>query len=271
VGNEDVTVIVTCFNYGQYLEEAVESALSQAGGPPHVIVVDDGSTDATTEDALARLPPEVEIVRQPNRGVSAARNNGLSRVTTPFVLVLDADDRLAPDALQSLLAPLIEDERLGYAYGSMCFFGDWEGRLTFPPFDPYRLLYRHTVGLSALMRQEVARDTGGFDSAFTHYSDWEFWLHALARGWQGKQVDRITLEYRRHGNSLWDRRQYRESFHRMRKKHAALYERRSELAKSSQLGLWGRLFYRFFWGLRPIPPSIERKLQALHWPSRSPE
>src|SRR5262245_4809478 len=76
--NADVTVVVSCFNYGRYLVEAVESALRQKGGAPRVVVVDDGSTDPGTLDVLERLPPEVEVVRQENRGVCTARNAGLS-------------------------------------------------------------------------------------------------------------------------------------------------------------------------------------------------
>jgi glycosyltransferase involved in cell wall biosynthesis len=269
VGNEDVTVVVTCFNYGQYLEEAVNSALQQTGGPPHVIVVDDGSTDPETSNVLGSLPGEVDIVRQSNQGVSVARNTGLARATTPFVLVLDADDRLASSALTSLRPALMGNPRIGYAYGLSRFFGDWEGILRFPRYDPYRLLYRHIVGLSALMRREVVDVTGGFDPSFDNYADWEFWLHALECGWHGVQVDSVTLEYRRHGGSMSieDLREYREVFARIRKKHAALYPDRP--AQQSELGPVGRLIYRFFWGLRPMPASLERRLQALHWRPRS--
>jgi glycosyltransferase involved in cell wall biosynthesis len=263
-------VIVTCFNYGQYLEEAVQSALSQAGGPPHVIVVDDGSTDPDTPAVLDQLPGEVEVIRQRNRGVSVARNAGFARATTPFLLVLDADDRLAAGALSVLRRALIETPRVGYSYGLSRFFGEWEGILRFPPFDPYRLLYRHIVGLSALMRREVVEATGGFDPAFGNYADWEFWLHALACGWQGVQVDSVTLEYRRHGiaMSIEDRREYRGVFTRIRTKHSDLYGERASFADESDLGPAGRLAYRFFWGLRPIPAALERRLQALHWRRR---
>ena len=268
--NTDVTVVVTCFNYGQYLEEAVESALAQSGGPPHVIVVDDGSTDSETREAIDRLPEQVEVVRQRNQGVSVARNTGLARAKTPYLLILDADDRLAPDALASLRPPLIENEQLGYSYGLARFFGEWEGILRFPPYDPYRLLYRNLVGLSALMRREVFETTGGFDTNFRNYGDWEFWLHALACGWQGVQVDSVTLEYRRHTGSMWDRRKYRDAFAAIRRKHARLYDDNSALARQSELGLAGRLAYRFLWAVRPIPAPLERALQAAHWRRRRP-
>ena len=111
-----------------------------------------------------------------------ARNAGLALVETRYAVVLDADDRLAPGALDAMRAPLDADAKLGFAYGWMRFFGAWDGILRFPPYDPYRLLHRHTIGLSALVRRELFEDTGGFDPAFEQYEDWELWLNALAQG-----------------------------------------------------------------------------------------
>jgi glycosyltransferase involved in cell wall biosynthesis len=262
----DTTVVITSFNYAGYLEEAVESALAQEP-QPHVIVVDDGSTDPETSEVLDRLPERVEVIRQENRGVSAARNEGLRRATTPFLFVLDADDRLPRGALAVLRAELERDSAVGFAYGLTRFFGDWEGILRFPPYDPYRLLYRHIIGLSALMRRAVVESTGGFDPSFDQYADWEFWLNALAHGWRGVQVEAVTLDYRRHGTamSVENRRKYRKDFARIRRKHHQLYANRGALAQESDLGPVGRAVYRGFWGPRPVPAKLEQKLYALHW------
>ena len=78
--NGDITAVVACFNYGAYLGEMVGSLLGQVGGAPRVVVVDDGSDDLDTIAALDALPDGVELVRQPNRGVGAARNAGLLAV-----------------------------------------------------------------------------------------------------------------------------------------------------------------------------------------------
>jgi hypothetical protein len=118
------------------------------------------------------------------------------------------------------------------------------------------------------MRREVFETTGGFDTSFRNYGDWEFWLHALACGWQGRQVDSVTLEYRRHTGSMWDRRKYRDAFAAIRRKHAQLYSDSAAIARQSELGPGARLAYRFFWALRPIPAPLERGLQAVHWRSR---
>jgi glycosyltransferase involved in cell wall biosynthesis len=255
--DSDVTVVVTCFNYGHYVGESVDSVLREGA---KVVVVDDGSTEP-----LPKLPAEVELIRQENQGVARARNTGLARAQTPYVLVLDADDRLAPGALALLRAPLDADPKLGFAYGRMKFFGDWDGELRFPPYDPYVLLYRHTIGLSALARREVFEATGGFDPAFEQFEDWELWVSALAHGWQGRQIDAVTVEYRRHAEAKQrsDRLVYRRMYRQLRAKHAELYAN----PPRSRLGAAQRAWYRAFWGFRPIPARVETALHRRRWKS----
>ncbi|MGH7919861.1 MAG: glycosyltransferase family 2 protein [Candidatus Dormibacteraceae bacterium] len=273
--NDDITVVITCFNYGAYLPEAVQSALQQQDGPPQVVVVDDGSADPETLAALENLPPGVDLIRQSNAGLSAARNTGLREARTPYVIVLDADDCLSRDALAVLRVPLDRDPRLGFSYGIARFFGAWEGTLVFPPYDPYKLLYRHIVGSTALMRREMFDEIGGYDPEFTAYEDWEFWLHGLACGWRGEGVEQVTFHYRRHGHSMYTdaRAHYRLWFRRLRQKHAALYGRRTRrtLARESGLGPLGRAVYRWWWGARPIPARLEGMLHTLLWRPRTSE
>src|SRR5260221_8533031 len=115
--NDDVTVVIANYNYGAYLEEAIASLESQEGGPPRIVVVDDGSTDPATLDVLDGLAGRADVVRQANQGAAAARNAGLAQVQTAFAMNLDADDQLAPGSLLQLKAALAEHPSAGYAYG----------------------------------------------------------------------------------------------------------------------------------------------------------
>jgi glycosyltransferase involved in cell wall biosynthesis len=266
--NGDITAVIANFNYGGYLLEAVASLRDQDGGSPRVVVVDDGSTEPESQAALTRLETEgVEVRRQPNLGVCAARNAGLADLQTPYWLVLDADDRLAPGALSAMRTVLEHDERIGYSFGLMRFFGERSGVVRFPQYDPYRLLHRHTIGLTALARRSVLEATGGYDAGFPHYEDWELWVNALAHGHEGRRVDVVTLEYRRHGATKFvgDRGNYRAAWRALRRKHADLYARRAEIARRSALGVMGRAAYRWFWGPRPVPAAVESAVHRMLW------
>jgi glycosyltransferase involved in cell wall biosynthesis len=273
--NDDITAVISCFNYGAYLEDAIGSLLRQDGGRPRVIVVDDGSTDVATQrvlDAIERRP-EITLIRQANGGACAARNAGLERVETAYALVLDADDMLADDALIRLRGALEADRAAGYAYGHMEFFGTRSGVMRMPPFDPWRLMFRHIVGPTALMRTEMVRAIGGYDLSFRHYEDWEFWLHGLALGFPGRQQDFVALLQRKHGHSKFDldRARYREYFVRLRHKHRVLYGELPRMAQSSSLGARERALYRWVWGARPWPARAEAELYSLIWRGRAPD
>ena len=95
-----VTVAVTCYNLGAYLHEAIASVVRQTLQPVRVILADDGSVDPFTTFLLDLMPWQgVELIRQPNQGVAAARNTVIRAASTPYICCLDADDRLHPEYL----------------------------------------------------------------------------------------------------------------------------------------------------------------------------
>jgi glycosyltransferase involved in cell wall biosynthesis len=267
--NDDVTVVISCFNYGQWLPDAIASAREQDGGPPHVVVVDDGSTDDSTLAVLDRIEhqADVELIRQANRGAAAARNAGLTRARTSYLVTLDADDVLPRSALTQLKAALSRDRTAGFAYGRIEFFGAWSGVLHMPDYDPWRLLFRHIIGPTALMRRELIDATGGYDQSFPNFEDWELWVHALSYGFSGVKIGQTGLYQRKHGRSKLtdDRRKYRDTMNRLRAKHADLYDNLNKVHRRSDLGPMARAFYRFVWGARPWPASAESMLYSLLW------
>ena len=259
----DITVVIPCFNHGRFLLESVEGALGQDGGPPQVIVVDDGSTDEETVRVLDEMPDGVEVIRQRNAGVSVARNAGFESSDSELLLMVDADDRLTPDALDVLRPALEANPDVGYCYGLMKLIGVWSGVLRFPDFDPYILLHRSIAGAQlGLVRRRCWEDAGGFDPAIDGYEDWDFCLSALEKGWRGLQIDRVTHEYRKHERSGNEehRRRYRHVYRQIRAKHAGLFARRREFARQTDLGPLHRLAYRTYWAWRPVPAPIEKAL-----------
>jgi glycosyltransferase involved in cell wall biosynthesis len=261
--HDDITVVIPCFNHGDFLLESVDRALGQQGGPPKVIVVDDGSTDEETRRVLEALPDGVALIRQRNAGVAAARNAGFEHSESDLLLMVDADDRLTLDALDTLRPPLEADPDIGYCYGLMRLIGAWSGVLRFPDFDPYILLHRSIAGATlGLVRRACWEDAGGFDPAIDGYEDWDFCLSALERGWRGLQIPQVTHEYRKHEQSGQEehRRRYRHVYRQLRAKHADLFARRKEFAAQTDVGPLHRFAYRTFWAWRPVPARVEKAL-----------
>jgi glycosyltransferase involved in cell wall biosynthesis len=259
----DITVVIPCFNHGRFVLESVERALGQQGGPPQVLVVDDGSTDEETQRVLGELPAGVRLIRQQNAGVAAARNTGFEHSDSELLLMVDADDRLTVDALDVLRPPLEANPDIGYCYGLMKLIGAWSGVLRFPDWDPYILLHRSIAGAQlGLVRRSCWEDSGGFDSEIAGYEDWDFCLSALEKGWRGLQINRVTHEYRKHERSGEEehRRRYRRVYRQIRAKHPELFARRREFAAETELSPLNRLVYRTFWAWRPVPARLEKSI-----------
>jgi glycosyltransferase involved in cell wall biosynthesis len=120
-----VSVIIPTYNRARFVAEAVASTLAQTWPPNEVIVVDDGSTD-DTQHVLAQFGPPVVVVRQPNRGVSAARNRGMEIASSEVILFLDSDDLLLPHCIARSLETLDDHPDVDVVY-SDCYFIDSAG------------------------------------------------------------------------------------------------------------------------------------------------
>lgn len=102
----DVSVIIPVYNVKQYLQECLDSLLSQKGGNFEFICIDDGSTDGSSEILVtaAKKDFRIQLIRQENLGLSAARNRGLDMARGRYVLFVDSDDRLVDDTMGNLLS-----------------------------------------------------------------------------------------------------------------------------------------------------------------------
>jgi len=199
-----VSIIITNYNYGAYIAEAIESALAQTFRDCEVLVIDDSSTDNSLEIA-ARYP--VKVLQQDNSGVCVARNNALSVAAGKYVMFLDADDRLVPTAVEHMLARLQEQpDTIAYVYGQMRYFGRKEGLFASMPFDARRLVRANFICASTLIRRDVLLEVGGYDDGFRMLrEDWELYIRLFTKGFSGAFLPEVILEYRKHkeptGNS----------------------------------------------------------------------
>src|SRR6266436_3460386 len=101
-----VTVVIAAYNAEKFIQETLESVAAQSLDKLELIVVDDGSTDSTPDILRAFADRRLIVLRQDNRGVSAARNAGLALARAPYIFFLDADDILLRDALLRMVTTL---------------------------------------------------------------------------------------------------------------------------------------------------------------------
>ena len=248
-----VSIVVLCHNYGQFLPEAVESALGQDHSNVEVIVVDDGSTD----DSLAvarRYEDRARVLTQDNQGLARTCNRGAREAAGELFLFLSADDELEPTYVTELLRALERRPDASFAYCSARLFGAENGEMPSRPFSALSLIRgRNYVNGSALTRRDAYLDAGGYPEDLPEgaFDDWDFWLTMLDRGYRGTYVGRPLLHWRRHEAGSKDptsRGETQVEPARNRERHRELYRRASGLratfayALDRGVGLADRLF-----------------------------
>jgi glycosyltransferase involved in cell wall biosynthesis len=198
-----VAVIIPCYNYGEYVQEAVDSALKQ-NVDVELIVVDDGSTDQPTIEVLNKLRVAgVQVYRQENQGIPGARNSGIRLTTAEFVVCLDADDLIMPDYCSTCVEILRSKPDIGFVYSTTQVFGSENKLWSKKRFSGVTLLIDDYIPSSAMFRRVVWEQVGGYaDQMKRGYEDWDFWLGAFEKGWQGFHISEPLFMYRKHPGSL---------------------------------------------------------------------
>ena len=178
-----VSVVITTYNRAQFLQRAIESALG-AASDPDVIVVDDCSTDNTTEICAQRS--DIRYVRlNANKGLANARNVGISESSSEFIAFLDDDDLRLPGSIDKQLGRLEADERVAICYGQ-ALIGDAQRQLPtgeiYPSECPegdifWELLEDNFIPMpSVVARKSCLLDAGGFSTSLNLIEDWDMWL-----------------------------------------------------------------------------------------------
>ncbi len=183
--NELVSIVIPCFNDGEYLEEAVQSALNSTYKNIEIIIVDDGSTDNTNKIgiALSAKYQQVQYIYKNNAGLPAARNTGIEKAVGKYILPLDADDLISEDYIFKAINYLQNNERTKVVYCNAEFFELKKGKWKLPPFSISKLAKNNMIFCSAIYRKNEWERVGGYSVEMdTGWEDWEFWISVLKDG-----------------------------------------------------------------------------------------
>jgi glycosyltransferase involved in cell wall biosynthesis len=202
-----VTIVIPCYNQARFLGEAIESVRHQTYAQREVIVVDDGSTDETAE--VAAKYAEVRLLRQANRGLAAARNRGLAAAQGEYIVFLDADDRLRPQAVECGQHCLMMHPDAAFAYGRyLNIFAD--GSPPSPSSRPgveneyyLHLLRVNYIGMHAavIYRRKIIDTVNGFDERLGACEDYDLYFR-ITRQLPICCHSEIVAEYRQHSSNM---------------------------------------------------------------------
>ena len=242
-----LSVVIPFYNMGAYIDECVSSVLNSAWTPLEVLVIDDGSTEAVSQEALRRLEadPRIRVLRKPNAGLAETRNYGAIHARGVYLAFLDADDCVGREYYSKAI-------RVLSAYRNVSFAGCWvqyfEGSdhvwPTWNPEPPYILLH-NTLNSSALVyKREAFLEAGRNDPALEYgLEDYDSVISLLASGHRGVTLPERLFRYRVRKGSMFRRLTL----------HKILYSQQHIAARHA--GLYGQYAVQLFDLLNANGPS----------------
>lgn len=199
-----ISVIIPCYNLGQYIDEAVDSVLSQTYTNYEIIIVNDGSTDILTNKILKNFnKPKTSIYNIKNSGVAEARNFGISKAKGEFIACLDADDKYDPQFLEKTIKILEKsDNQVGFVTTWIQLFGNKLGIHKTFEYNPAQLGYANVVHVASLFKKSIWKEVGGYDEETKGYQDWEFWIAIIEKGYTWQNITEPLFMYRIRDDSM---------------------------------------------------------------------
>lgn len=197
-----VSVILPVYNGARFVREAVESIERQQYRPLEIIIVDDGSTDATPQILQNLDSDHIRFIWQANAGPAAARNAGLALASGELIGFLDADDLWPVDKLETQVARLTQDPALDVVMGRIQYISlpDAPERDLKFDSDDQTIVHVHLGG--ALFRHSVFKRIGVFDESLNFSEDVDLFMRIREQGLNIVILATITLYYRLHEHNM---------------------------------------------------------------------
>ncbi|CAM4096802.1 glycosyltransferase family 2 protein [Gillisia limnaea] len=194
-----VSIIIPCYNDGDYIEQAVQSILDQSYTNKEIIIIDDGSNHKT-KAVLKKLTQKIDLlITIENKGPSVARNRGVTEAKGEFILTLDADDFFEPTFIQKAVNILNSSPKVGLVTCHAHLFDENanQGEIISRGGEAKDLLFRNGALASSLFRKKSWRDVQGYDEKMLNgYEDWDFNISIVKAGWSIYVIEEYLFHYR---------------------------------------------------------------------------
>lgn len=184
-----ISVIIPVFNGEKTIKETIQSVLGQTFSDFEIVVIDDGSTDATLSVLASIHDPRLKIFSYPNSGVAVSRNRGFSHASGEFIAFLDADDLWVPDKLEAQFKALQANPQAAVAYSWVNYItqsGEFfrSGNYVNANGNVYPQMLVQSLlenGSNPLIHRNALTEVGGFDQELCPAEDWDMWLRLAVR------------------------------------------------------------------------------------------
>jgi hypothetical protein len=207
-----VSVIIPCYNHANFLPAAVESIIKQTCQDWEIIIVNDGSSDNTSETARELISryskKKISIIEKPNSGVEDSRNKAIETAAGEWILPLDADDMFAPTFLEKAFEAISRDKSINLVFSNLRNIGYEEGPGWIPSdYSPGKILEEDTFPYASLFRKEMWHQAGGYPQIPLGAEDWCFWISCSRYGIKPHRIAEPLFLYRTHphGNNRYAR------------------------------------------------------------------
>jgi len=193
-----VSVIMPCYNDGEYIEESIKSVLVQSYNDIELVIINDGSTDEKTTQIINQLShPQIKVLHTTNIGPAAARNFGIQNSSGKYVLPVDADDKIHPLYVEKCVQELEQNPHIGIVYCYAELFGEQSGKWDLPDYSFEKMLLDNIIFVTSMFRKEDWEAVGGFNEQLVDgMEDYDFWLSILELDREVIQFKEILFYYR---------------------------------------------------------------------------
>ena len=194
-----ISIIIPCYNSEATLEDTLKSVMDQDCHHWEVIIINDGSTDATEEIALKWVDHDnrFRYFSKENEGLGKARNYGIERAKGIYILPLDSDNLVEKSFVAEAISVLESNEKIGVVHGHAEFFGEKKGNWYIKSFDLESIMVDNYIDACAIFRKETWCIVGGYDENMPYqgFEDWEFWIALGTHKVQFYHLDKVTFKY----------------------------------------------------------------------------
>ena len=195
----EVSVIIPCFNDGEYLEETVASINAQTFKELEIIIVDDASTDENTLKILQSFQQKnLKVMSNlKNSGPSVSRNKGIFEAKGKYILPVDADDTISPTYIEKAKKILESDSHIGIVYCEASLFGEKQGLWELEAYRFPEILTGNMIFATALYRKADWEAVGGYNENMRYGNeDYDFWLSLIEKKLDVYRIPEVLFQYR---------------------------------------------------------------------------